>query len=147
MTYLYALLAFLAGVFLPIQVGINNSLRAGIGSPLIASLISFLVGSVCLLVYALAARAPWPTSAALGSLPAWTWLGGALGAFYVTISIMVAPKLGAANLVAITVAAQLIASLMLDHYGAIGFAQHGINLWRIAGALLLLAGTFLIIKN
>ncbi len=147
MTYLYALLAFFAGVFLPIQVGVNNSLRAGVGSPLVASFISFLVGSACLLAYALAVRTPWPTPAALGSLPAWTWLGGALGAFYVTISIMVAPKLGAANLVAITVAAQLIASLALDHFGAIGFAQHSINLWRIAGALLLLAGTVLIIRN
>lgn len=147
MTYLYVLLAFFAGAFLPLQVGVNNSLRAGVGSPLIAAFISFLVGSACLLAYALAARTPWPTAAALANLPSWTWLGGALGAFYVATSIMVAPKLGAANLIGITVAAQLLTSLVLDHYGAIGFAQHGINLWRIAGALLLVAGAILILKN
>ncbi len=147
MTYLYALLTFVAGAFLPLQVGVNNSLRAGVGSPLIAAFISFAVGTAGLLAYMLAVRTPWPTTATLGVLPAWTWLGGLLGAFYVTTSILVAPKLGAANLIAITVAAQLITSLAFDHFGAVGFAQHGINLWRIVGALLLIAGTVLIIKN
>lgn len=147
MTYLYVLLALAAGTFLPMQVGVNNALRAGVGSPIVAAFISFAAGSVCLLGYALVVRTPWPSSAALASLPAWSWLGGALGAFYVAGTIMLAPKLGAANLIGITVAAQLITSLALDHYGAIGFAQHGINLWRIAGALLLIAGAVLILKN
>lgn len=147
MTYLYIFLALVAGAFLPIQVGVNNSLRAGVGTPLIAAFISFLVGSACLFAYALAVRAPWPSAATLAGLPSWSWMGGALGAFYVATSIMVAPKLGAANLIGITVAAQLLASLALDHYGAIGFAQHDINLWRIAGALLMVAGAVLILKN
>lgn len=147
MTYLYIFLALVAGAFLPIQVGVNNTLRAGVGTPLIAAFISFVVGSVCLFAYALAVRASWPSVATLAGLPAWSWMGGALGAFYVATSIMVAPKLGAANLIGITVAAQLLASLALDHYGAIGFAQHDINLWRIAGALLMIAGAVLILKN
>lgn len=147
MTYLYILLALLAGAVVTIQVGVNNSLRAGIGSPLIAALISFVVGSACLLTYTLAVRAPWPSAATLAGLPSWSWLGGALGAFYVATSILVAPKLGAANLIGITVAAQLLTSLVLDHYGAIGFAQYDINLWRIAGALLMVAGAVLILKN
>lgn len=147
MTYLYILLAFVAGAVVTMQVGVNNSLRAGIGSPLIAAFISFLVGSACLLVYALAVRAPWPSAATLAGLPSWTWLGGALGAFYVATAILVAPKLGAANLIGITVAAQLLTSLALDHYGVIGFAQHDINLWRIAGALLMIVGAVLILKN
>jgi len=147
MTYLYVLLALAAGTFLPMQVGVNNTLRAGVGSPIVAAFISFAVGSVCLLGYALAVRTPWPSAAALAGLPSWSWLGGAMGAFYVAGTIMLAPKLGAANLIGITVASQLITSLVLDHYGAIGFAQHGINLWRVAGALLLIAGALLILKN
>ena len=147
MTYLYILLALVAGAVVTMQVGVNNSLRAGIGSPLIAALISFVVGSACLLAYALVVRAPWPSASTLAGLPSWSWLGGALGAFYVATSILVAPKLGAANLIGITVAAQLLTSLALDHYGAIGFAQHDINLWRIAGALLMIAGAVLILKN
>lgn len=147
MTYLYALLALVAGVCLPVQVGVNNTLRAGVGAPVLAALISFLVGSAALLAYALAMRTPWPSGAAMSGLPPWSWVGGLFGAFYVAVSIIVAPKLGAANLVAITVAAQLIASLVLDHYGLVSFAQHSINVWRIVGALLLAAGAVLILKN
>ena len=142
----YVLLAVAAGAVLPIQLGVNSTLRQGIGSPVVASLISFAVGSVCLLAYALATRAAWPTAQMLAKLPAWAWSGGALGAFYVTVAILAAPKLGAANLVSLTIAAQLIASLLLDHYGVIGFAQHGINAARVFGALLLIAGTVLIVK-
>lgn len=142
----YILLAIVAGAVLPLQVGVNSTLRQGIGSPVVAALISFGVGTVCLLAYALAARSPWPTAQMLGKLPVWAWLGGALGAYFVATTILVAPKLGAANLVCLTVAAQLLASLLLDHYGLIGFAQHDINPARMAGALLLIAGTVMIVK-
>lgn len=142
----YVLLAVAAGVLLPIQVGVNSTLRQGIGSPIVAALISFAVGTACLLAYALATRVAWPTTQMLAKLPVWAWLGGALGAYFVATTILVAPKLGAANLVCLTIAAQLVASLLLDHYGLIGFAQHGINAARVAGALLLIAGTVMIVK-
>jgi transporter family-2 protein len=147
MTYLYALFAFVAGAVLPIQVGVNNSLRNGIGGPVLAALISFVVGSICLLVFAIFTRTLWPSMESLARLPAWAWLGGALGAYYVATAIFVAPRLGAANLISITVAAQLFMSLALDHYGLVGFAQHSINVWRILGALLLITGALLILRN
>lgn len=147
MTYLYALIALVAGACLPLQVGINNTLRAGIGTPILAALISFVVGAIGLLVYALLMRSPFPSVSTLAALPAWNLLGGLLGAFYVAVSIIAAPKLGAANLVGITVAAQLITSLVLDHYGAVGFTQHSISLWRIIGALMLAGGAVLVLKN
>lgn len=147
MTYVYILLAAVAGVVLPFQVGINNSLRVAIGSPVVAAFISFGVGTVCLFLYALAIRAPWPSLAVLARMPAWFWLGGTLGAYYVAMSIVVAPRLGAANLISIVVAGQLLTSLAMDHYGVIGFAQHSINVWRLLGALLLIAGSVLIVRN
>jgi transporter family-2 protein len=142
----YVLLAIVAGAILPIQLGVNSTLRHAIGSPIVAALISFAVGTACLLAYALATRAEWPTAQMLGRLPPWAWVGGALGAVYVATAILVAPKLGAANVVSLTIAAQLFASLLLDHYGLIGFAQHGINTARVIGALLLVAGTVMIVK-
>lgn len=142
----YILLAIAAGAVLPIQLGVNSTLRHGIGSPIVATLISFLVGIVCLVAYAFVTRAAWPTAQMLAKLPLWAWLGGALGAYYVATAIVVAPKLGAANVMCLMIAAQLIASLLLDHYGLIGFTQHSINPARMAGALLLVVGTVLIVK-
>lgn len=147
MLYVYLLLAFLAGVVLPVQVGVNNMLRVGIGNSVLAALISFAVGALCLLGWAFLSQAHWPSAASLARLPVWAWVGGALGAFYVAISIFLAPRIGAANLISIAIAAQLLASLLLDHYGAIGFAQHSINLWRVFGAMLLIAGCLLIVRN
>lgn len=142
----YVLLTVAAGAVLPIQVGVNSTLRQGIGSPIVAAFISFAVGTVCLLGYAIATRATWPTAQLFSKLPAWAWLGGVLGAYYVATAIIVAPKLGAANLVSLIIAAQVFASLLLDHFGLIGFAQHSINAARVVGALLLIAGTVMIVK-
>lgn len=147
MLYAYVLLAVLAGAVLPLQVGINNTLRSGVGSAVVAALISFAVGALCLLAYALSTRAALPSMAAVSRVPAWAWVGGALGAYYVASTIFVAPRLGAANLISLTVAAQMLTSLLLDHYGLIGFTQHTINVSRVAGALLLVAGTVLIVKS
>ena len=147
MTYWYTLLAIIGGAFLPIQVGVNNTLRAGVGNSILAAFISFIVGTICLVALLLCLRTPLPPMQALSSLPGWAWVGGILGAYFVTSGAFLAPKLGAATLVSITVAAQLCMSLLLDHYGAVGFAQHGINGWRIAGAAMLIAGSLLILKN
>lgn len=146
MTYFYVLLALIAGAVLPLQVGVNNTLRHGIGSAVLAALISFSVGACCLVGYTLLTRTPLPALNDMARLPVWAWFGGALGAYYVAMTIFVAPHLGAANLITLTVTTQLLVSLLLDHYGLIGFAQHGINAWRVLGALLLVAGTVLVVR-
>lgn len=146
MTYFYVLLALIAGAVLPLQVGVNNTLRHGVGSAVLAALISFSVGAFCLVAYTLLVRTPWPAVNDMGRLPVWAWFGGALGAYYVAMTIFVAPHLGAANLITLTVTTQLLVSLLLDHYGLIGFAQHSINAWRVLGALLLVAGTVLVVR-
>jgi bacterial/archaeal transporter family-2 protein len=147
MLYLYIVLTVLAGIAVTLQVGVNSSLRQSINNPVFAAFFSFAIGTVGLLLYIVATRATWPTMATLSKVPAWNWLGGILGAYYVVISIIVAPKLGAASLISLIVATQLFTSLFLDHFGVVGFAQHSINIWRIAGAFLLIAGVILIVRN
>ena len=140
----FVVLAILAGIALPIQAAINAVLARGAGDPLWASVISFSVGLLVLLLVCVLFRAPWPVLAGLSALPWWAWIGGALGAVYVASSIIVIPKLGAATLVALIVAGQMLASLLLDHFGALGLPEQGINAWRILGASLLIGGVVLI---
>lgn len=144
---MYMILVVIAGAVLSIQVGINYLLRTSLGNPIVATFASFIVGAVCLLIYALLIRAPWPSFAVISKVPAWHWIGGALGAFYVAATIIAAPKLGMASLISIIVASQLLTSLVLDHYGLFGFAQHSINLSRLLGGALLIAGVLLIVRN
>ena len=134
------------GIGLVLQVGMNVTLRGVLASPMVAALISFLVGSLALLVFILATRAPWPVRAQLGAVPLWAWFGGVLGAFYVASSIIVGPRLGAAALLALIVLGQLVASLVLDHFGWLGFAQHPLTVVRMLGAVLLFCGVLLIVR-
>jgi bacterial/archaeal transporter family-2 protein len=139
--------AVLGGIVLTVQVGVNVQLRNSLGDPITSTFVSFVVGTIGLFVYALVTRAPWPSVSSLGQVPAWQWTGGLLGAIYVVSTILVGPRLGAATLLSLVVAGQMIAAMVLDHHGWLGFAAHAVNLWRVVGALLLIGGTVLILRN
>jgi bacterial/archaeal transporter family-2 protein len=134
----------IAGGLLPTQAGVNARLGRGLGHPVQGALASFLIGTAALLAASLALRLPWPTIAGLKAVPWWAWLGGLLGTVYVVATIVLAPRLGAATLVGVLVAGQMLASLALDHFGWVGFPQRPVDLPRLAGAALLVAGVYLI---
>src|SRR5919201_5152029 len=123
---------------LPIQFGINAQLAEWIGGSVRAAFVSFVVGAVALLLAVLVAARGWPDRA--GDAPWWVWTGGLLGAFYVLGSIVTAPKLGAATLVALILAGQAVSSLAVDHFGWVGFEEQPISVLRVAGVVLLAGG-------
>jgi transporter family-2 protein len=141
---LLLLLALLAGFLLPVQAGVNAQLRSSLGTPLAATLVSFLVGTLGVAVALVALRLPLGIGGAWSRSTWWHWTGGLLGAAYVALTIVLAPRLGAAPLIAAVVAGQMLASLALDHYGLVGFATHPITVARLIGALLVIAGVGLI---
>lgn len=69
-----------------------------------------------------------------------------IGCLWVSVAIILAPRLGAVNLTIIIVCGQLIASLILDHFGWLGFEKHSINWQRIGGVMLVIAGLVLTVK-
>lgn len=141
---LLLLCAFLIGVGLPMQAGINAQLRTGVGNPLLAAFISFAVGTVALLGVNLALRVPFPASGDLSRITWWHWIGGLLGAGYIYGAIILAPRLGAGTLIAVTVAGQMVASLLLDQLGVLGYPQQPVTPSRAVGALLVIGGVILI---
>lgn len=144
MTLISMILAFLGGIFLTLQVGVNAQLRLVAGHPLYAAFISFCFGTLLLFLASLTARVPWPSVEKLCQAPWWVWTGGALGASYLWLAIVLAPRLGATVLVGLIVAGQLVASLFLDHYGLLGFPHQPITPWRALGVVFLVLGVILI---
>jgi len=138
--------ALLAGSMLPLQAGVNAQLARAGGNALWASGISFLVGTLTLLMVYSSLRLTWPSFHELKEAPLWAWSGGLMGAFFVTCMAFFAPRLGATTLLALVISGQILASLLLDHFGAIGFNVHEINLWRILGVILIAAGVLLVRK-
>ena len=147
MNFTLTVLAFFVGVLLPVQVGVNSELARHIHSPVLAALISFLVGSICLVFSAAILKTPFPTWSNVTSLPSWLWAGGLIGALVVLGSILAGPKIGALALVSLLLAGQLIASIIIDHYGWLGFSFHKMNFQRLLGVILLVGGFLLIHKN
>lgn len=143
MPYGYALFALSAGAMLPIQFGINAQLARFVESPVRAALISFVVGTLGLLVVMLVAFRAWPADR-VGGAPWWVWLGGLLGAFYVLGSIVAAPKLGAVALFAFILAGQAGASLAADHFGWVGFPENPITVGRVLGLLVIAGGVAMV---
>ena len=146
MGQLYILLALAIGLLLPIQVGINTELAQRISSPVVASFFSFAVGTISLMICLWVLRDPWPDLNTVSSIPKWLWLGGFIGAFAVFGGIISGPKIGLLSLVAFVLAGQLLASLILDHYGWLGFPVRELSFGRISGSALLLIATILIHK-
>lgn len=144
MNLFYFLLVFIAGIGVTLQLGVNSQLRQVAGNPVLAALVSFVVGTAALLLYVLGtARSTLPALETFRAIAWWKYAGGVLGAFYITTVIIAAPRIGAANVVALIVAGQLLAALVCDHFGWIGFTVQPVTVYRLLGALLILAGVLL----
>jgi transporter family-2 protein len=144
MTWFLLPVALAAGIILPVQFGINSQLRNFVGGPVAAAAISFVVGTVALAVAALVVQSSLPEPGSAASAPWWAWTGGLLGAFFVLASIILTPRLGAATTIGLILTGQVLASIVIDHFGLIRVPVHEASFPRIIGALLIVAGVVMV---
>lgn len=141
--------ALIVALIIPAQVAMNAKMQRYVLNPMYSSTINFSVGALAgLTVTALtlwlgqpgnwrgALQAPW-----------WAWCGGLVGMVFVTVAILAVPRIGSAAFSTTVVAGQLIGALILDHYGWLGLPQNPINTSRLGGALLLMAGVWLMQRH
>jgi transporter family-2 protein len=144
MVALYLVLAFVAGAMIPFQVGVNARLAHVVSGPIRAAFVSFIVGTIALLILTAIVWRPLPSGGRVADAPWWAWIGGLLGAFYVAMSIVTGPRLGAAALIGAVVAGQALASVLIDQFGWVGFREQHISPGRIVGMALVLSGVALV---
>jgi transporter family-2 protein len=137
------LLVLFAGGMIALQAPTNVMLSKAGGSPVLAALISFGVGTATLLALWLASGAK-ASGGSWGALPWYAWMGGVYGAAYVAVAAFAAPRIGLASLITIGIAGQVAMAMWLDHVGALGLPQHPISAGRLAGAALVVAGVVLV---
>ena len=133
-----------AGAALTTQFAVNAQLRTVVGGPVVAAAVSFFIGMVALVVAAGLVDRSVPEMSAVTSSPWWVWIGGLLGAAFVLTSIVLTPRLGAATTVGLFLAGQMIASVVIDHFGLFRVAVQEATLPRILGVGLVLFGVFLV---
>jgi len=142
---LFTLVALVGGGLIALQAPINAEVAARLGHPLSAATMSFCVGTIALIVLTLLFARSSTNVGALQSMPLYMLLGGGLlGAIYVTVTLMLAPKIGVAALMALGIAGQLTAGLLLDRFGMFDLAERGLTAGRLSGAVLVLVGALMV---
>ncbi|XSG82657.1 MAG: DMT family transporter [Methyloligella sp. ZOD6] len=142
---LLTLLAFVGGGFIALQAPINAQAAAHLGNPIAAATLSFCVGTLALLVLTgLFARGSTDFGA-LTTMPAYMiFAGGLLGAGFVTMTIVLAPRIGIAAVMALAIAGQLFTALLLDRFALFELLERDLSIGRVTGAILVLVGALMV---
>lgn len=146
MKLIWYAIVFTCGALLPFQTGLNARLGKSIGSPVYASMFSFIVGAFTVALY-LQFTKESITWSGLKSASVYEWLGGGLvGAFFITASMIAMPRIGMGLTFGLIVAGQVIVAVLLDHFDILVSQQHSINIYRLLGILLIIAGVLIVRK-
>jgi bacterial/archaeal transporter family-2 protein len=141
---LAVILTAAAGGLIALQAPINAELGKSTGN-LPAALVSFLIGTAALLLIVLVSGKASGV-ANVGEVRWYYLLGGLLGAVYVANALIAVSAIGAGGVAAATVAGQLTTSVVADRLCVLGLEQISLSPQRLLGVLLLLIGTFLVVR-
>lgn len=143
MVIIYILVAIAAGSMLPMQGAMNARLAQALGSPIWAAAFSGFVLTVALTLIAWVTFRGGPRTTGLASLPWWAWAGGFGGALLLAATASLTPRLGAASLVSLIIAGQILCSAAMDKLGLLGLEPHPLSAKRAIAVVLLLTGAAL----
>lgn len=142
-TVLAMLAVVIGGAATALQAPTNAKMMGAVGSPVNAAFVSFAVGTVALGILALFLQVR-PDLTASRALPWYAWVGGLYGSMFVVAAAWGVPRLGVATTIILMVAGQLLLSVVLDHFGAMGMPKQPISPGRVAGVGLVVVGVLLV---
>ena len=141
MFFVYLIIALAAGVALATQSAINTQLaKAMSGQAVIATFISFAVGTIVLFFIAWVKTDLWGNLSTVPSQPWWKLIGGVLGAVVVFTTVLLAPKLGITAMLFFIIVGQLITATTIDHFGLIGMPIREVNITKLIGLIIVAFG-------
>ena len=137
----------IAGVCVAIQIGLNNLLGKAVPG-LWVTLVSHLGGAIfafalLLLMGSLSPKTTHEAVAQLGSAPWYAYAGGIFGVTIVACVLVSARALPIGTTLAMVVAGQFLASVVLEHGGFFGLQHHPISAGRMVGLVMICAGSYL----
>ena len=144
-TSLRQILGIVAGGLMASIGAIYGTLGRLLGSPVQASVVSFIIAAVAMLVccalggqigrvrYAFCGRSPW-----------WMWLGGIVGAISVFGNAWLIPQMGAGVFFMILLIGQMLLSVCMEWWGWLGTPKRRISPLQCVGLLLMLVSIALI---
>lgn len=139
--FLLALIPVAMGSGLAMQTAVNSKLRQYVGSPYLASAVSFTVGALFLIILtALSGITPLVAWSTVTSNPWWIWLGGLLGVLGMTVNLLLFPRLGSIQTTVLPLFGQIIMGVLIDQFGLFNSPKSGLTLTKLIGILLVTVG-------
>jgi hypothetical protein len=142
----YVILTIVAGILVTIQGPINVQLGKTIGNSYWSTLMTFIVGGLFMLIFALVTKQTTSVGTEQ-SFKLWQLLGGIFGAIYVVSIIIVMPVLGVGTATVLLLFVQLVTSMIFDHFGWLGTQIRPFDVYRAVGVILMAVGIYLINKK
>ncbi len=141
--WLYPFILF-AGVLQAAGNSMNGQLNKSMSNPWLAATVSFgLIVFVFAALFAIMPR-PLPTAQGIADMPWWAPVGGLTGAVAVFAGLLFVNRIGAGPFNGLLITANILFSLAIDHFGLLNMEVHALNLWRVLGGALMVAGIALI---
>ena len=142
----FAPFIIVAGALQAFGAVMSAQLRISLSNPWLALSVLFALNFFFFTALFLILPRPLPTLDGVSTMPWWAPLAGLTGAVAVFAGLALIDKLGAGMVNGLLITANLATSLLIDHFGLLSAPTHGLNAWRVSGALLMAAGVFLISK-
>nr|WP_263314903.1 DMT family transporter [Mammaliicoccus sp. Marseille-Q6498] len=142
-TNFWIILGVFTGCLPPIQTAVNSALRYEVQSYYLSALISFAIGTTALFILSLiiVRRIRFSlTQPEQGKIKPIYFIGGPLGAIFVTTNILLMPELGAALTLMVVILGQMLMGLIIDHFGLFNTPKYKITTRRLVGAILVFIG-------
>ena len=138
----------LAASLLPIQAALNGALGRALQKPALVVMVSLSGSLLFMLIVGLGSGRllTLPTLSRFAAVPWWAWPAGVCGAIYLLSQPVALPRVGAAIYIGLSVTAQIVTAMLLDHLGALGLPQHTASPGRILGAVLMAVGIALVAR-
>ena len=134
----------LGGIVVALQAAWNARMRAAVGNPVLGALISVAVTFLILSLLTASGLLGRGKLSDVRTAPWWAWGGGFAGAYFLVITLVALPRIGAALVVACLVVGQMATALLLDTMGWFEVPQIGLTPTRLLGATLLVLGVVLL---
>jgi bacterial/archaeal transporter family-2 protein len=145
----------MANLILTVLIGILGGIAVGMQGPIVSQM-SQRIGTMAgaFIVHVSGAILSGALLLALGGENIRNWrilswymfISGGFGVIlYLTLN-QTMPRLGATTALALIIIGQLTMGIIIDHFGLFGVSVRPVDLMRLAGAALLIAGGYLIVR-
>lgn len=137
--------AALSGALMTLQGSFNSALLKRIGLANMALFVSATGLAVAVVTFLVWGR--WSKLLQVTRVPWYAWLGGAIGVAIIAGVAYAIKHVSTALAISSIITAQLATALAVDHYGLFQSEQVAMTWFRLIGLVLMISGTYLMVRR